>query len=231
MKSSDLRRPRRPILLVLVPLFLSTFAFAAGEPIYCRLLEPSITTREDKVIAGVQLSCQSTPAEGHVPYPAEGPVYVGATLYRLTHDLNESTVVRELDAASMLDLPAREIAPVRDGARVELEAPAAKGLTHYVVAVWDAKGDCPPHVERPGCQAYGYVLGRIDIDEMVIPVDAFPRPRCDVEARRALPHFDCFGPDPSEFCTSSDCVNLQEDAPVGLGYSIFRWRVAPLPSP
>jgi hypothetical protein len=231
MKSNDYRRPRCPLLLVLVPLFLSAIAFAAAGPKYCRVLEPSFTTREDKVVASVQLSCHSTPSADYIPYPAEGPVFVGATLYRLTHDLNESTVVRELDAASILDLPAAEISPVTDGARVVLEAPAAKGLTHYVVAVWDSKEDCPQHVDRPGCQAYGYVLGRIDIDEMVIPVDAFPRPRCDIEARRALPHFDCFGPDPSEFCTSSDCVNLQEGALTGLGYSIFRWRVAPLPSP
>jgi hypothetical protein len=201
----------------------------------CRIEKPAINGSEIKV----GLHCQESAEVGTLIYPP-GPLYVGVSLYTLEAELAGAEAEIVDDAGTPVDLPAQEI--MRPSGATELVFPVAElgGSTHMLVAIWDQKNECPAdHGGR--CSAFGYTLGATDDLWFPFPVDAWPRPVCDVEKLAAAGFFDWAAGEsdinehavPARLDTlfrTNFCWTRDPDRP-GLGVSIRQWRVAPLPGP
>ncbi len=182
------------------------------------------------------------PAARAVPYP-DGPLHIGATLYRMPSGLRGRVAPlpsAELAPGDTLHLPSITFTAGPALRELSFDAAGATGFTHLLVAIWDQKNVCEADGNsESGCSRFQYSLGRVDAAEFPIPVDAWPRPICDKQGLQAAGFFrwveregDPAGmaaPSPFDrMFTLNDCYAAT--GPVGLGFSVRRWRVAPLPA-
>lgn len=232
-------RKRLAVLLALV------FApWEAEAATFCALSAPTMERAGDHLQLKLTLTCSGAAASGLVPYP-DSDLYVGATLYEVDPRLKDKIIsigdYGDVHANNMLDLKAVEMRPVMRTVPIVFDVASLGSYTHVLVAVWSEKSDCPgPVPGGNGCADFGYTLGPMDWFGMPIPVDALPRPICDKEALAANGYFDWVSESgdptantmPEQFSDSfnlNDCWAFVGD--VGLGYSVRRWRVAPIPKP
>ncbi len=205
----------------------------------CRLMPPTAT--QGLQGTGFTVAVQCAAAEGAVPYP--DAVFIGATMFREAPDLKGKIVpfdsLADGDSVPHTDLPPQEWH--RGAQRVSFTFAMAAGdpATHVSIVVWDKKTMC---AGQPDCPPIGYTLGRVDDDGLPFPVDAWPHPFCDRQALEQIGYLTKDGPgDPAGVALSdefaqrfqtNDCYRLDPAAsPVGLGYSVRRWRLGPVPAP
>ncbi len=232
--TSSPRAPRRassaPAALLLCLLAAAARSAAAEEGPYCRIAEPEVTSEGMSLAIAVTVECSRTPAEGLLRYPAEGPYYLGASLVQRPGREGEEISVSFFEEESDLPFVTLEQLEGTATARLRLEQRPI-GTTHFMVALWTQLMDC---VYCSGEQG----LGPVDQDLFPMPLDSYPRPRCDIEALSAIGYFDWTEDgDPSGFLApdavhavlgQTDCFRFDPGMP-GLGVSLKSWRVAPLP--
>jgi hypothetical protein len=198
------------------------------------------------VVAGskVQLhfDCHDAKQPNAVEYP-NTTLYIGATLVK-SDPKNKSRVIiysGRTDEPGSFDLRPVSIPfdPNRDWSTTTAEFVADKlsDYSHLLVAVWDSQEPCDSqYIDNPlnGCKLYGFVLGGVDDEEYPAPIDVWPRPICDVSYLTKIGFF-VEGKDPSRLPRKlqgafelSDCWSLVKRG--GLGYSLRRWRAAPIPA-
>lgn len=216
--------------------FLGTMALLQSTQAqeHCKLNTPAFATGQVKV----KITCQANADAQTAPYPA-GTLYIGVSLYKLQADLAGSVApFRDMGAEDAAHLPAQEFPGRTATSELVFRIPANAGQTHILVAVWDVKNACSPPGQE-GCPAVGYTLGRVSDEQLPIPVDAWPRPACDVSKLRTQGFFQwSFDAElgmevPDQFETlyrTNDCWTYNQGWP-GRGVSFRRWRVAPIPRP
>lgn len=237
-----MRAMNRYLMFLMAALFAPQAAEAAT---FCALTAPTLETAGGKSQLKVAVACSDTATPGTVPYP-EGDLYVGASLYKIDQGLEgkiiSTGIYGDADPEHILDLKAIELHNVAGTIPVTFDIANPDQYTHVLIAVWSQKDSCPPDqvTATNGCADFGYTLGPADWYGMPIPIDASPRPVCDKEALTANGYFNWVSESgdptgntmPEEFSDSfnlNDCWENTGD--VGLGYSVRRWRVGPIPKP
>jgi hypothetical protein len=121
---------------------------------------------------------------------------------------------------------------------VRLQAGDTAAYSHIVFAIWSEREDCSAEDTQDkqsadGCTLYKYRFRNVDDEEYPAPIDAWPRPSCDLVSLRRAGFFG--DKDPINLprrlrglAQLNDCWNLTRSP--GLGFSIQRWRAAPLSS-
>ncbi len=213
-------------------LFAYTLSLPAVAYAGCELAEPKFRENAGTMSVEVMLNCSNTERVNDLIYP-NGVLHVGMSLVELPSEqgtvsiqLNGSEPKEHLVAPAQIDFGAGE-----RSATLELGAVPA-GATHYVVALWSEESEC---VDLPAMVCFGPV----DDDLFPIPLDTYPRPVCDRDELSAKGYFDwALHGDPSGYQSdqtikdlfySVDCYRGNQSE-YGLGVSLKRWRVAPLPN-
>lgn len=226
---------QRPILLAFAVLGGLAFSFNSWAASYCQLSGPSLGKMDGNSSIQIKLNCSDKETNGSIAFPP-GEIYVGATLYKLASQKkgDKYPVVidqgREANAEEQLDLPAQAITV--NNAETAINFPVAKPerYTHVVIAAWSKKEACE------NCPAPGYTLGPVDDElKLPLPLDAFPRPNCDVKKMTESGFFqearDISGyilQDEFQLLyMANDCWS-KSGLPYGLGYTVRRWRAYPL---
>jgi hypothetical protein len=203
----------------------------------CRLIEG----RSTPGTIALEVTC----GDGHpdaVDY-GDGMLYLGVSLY----DVHQSEPellrynLRHRDFGDALDLDPVEFKPKEGVSSFSFDYDKSGGQTHFLAAVWDRKDMCSTGGQGR-CDSHGFTLGRVDSDELPLPVDAYPRPFCDIETMDEAGFFDKvrsgeiefdinnqLPPELSDLFYANDCWSNDPDR-LGLGYSVWTWRVAPVPA-
>jgi hypothetical protein len=161
---------------------------AIAKEAKCSLHSPRLEQKKPKVILSIELDC----ATGKTNYPADQKLLAGLTVY--SEPFEDDTSVRDAnirdftkgknrrllgdDYADKFDFPVQAIR-VKQGEKMRLrfEAPtgAIDNKIYWLFAIWpnSAKEQCEKGLgARPGCSAYGYVLGdSYGIDSVI---DVYP---------------------------------------------------------
>jgi hypothetical protein len=216
-------------------LYLFSAPSQAAE--HCFLENPRVIVAAEAKLA-VTLRCKPTPTENSVRYPV-GKLYLGVSLYNVTDDrLRRTTVRLESEWAQGRDILPIEI--VRPDSAQEVTFPLGniQNWTHFQIAVWDQKNECRQDVEVSDCRSSGFTLGAVDDSQLPIPVDAWPRPICNVTQLKANGFFawveregQLGDPEMDDRYRTAYAVNdcwKRFPNRLGLGYSVRRWRVGPL---
>ena len=229
-------------LTVVVPVLAFCNQVAAAEHRNeCYLRSPSLIHTEGAMTIRVTLACEETSSDLAIPYP-EGPLYIGIDLYNIRDlRLQRSTLlVGDLDVDYDILAP---IAPVtlnklNKTQDIDIKLGDAKGATHFMLAVWDKRRACRRD-DHYDCKIVKYVYGDVDGFGFPVPVDVLPRPVCDVQTLERKGFFKWVATEgdpagvamPDEYGASfadNDCFTRLKHR-LGLGYSVRRWRVEPLP--
>jgi hypothetical protein len=213
---------------------------------YCRIENPQVVRGASSAL-NVRISCKPNPASGTVRYPA-GKLYLGVTLYALEDVGLRNAIVPIIEGSTSFTY----VIPVeftRPGANAALTVPLGDlgANTHVLVAVWDKRTACSdvgggndqaPDPDSAACRVAGATLGRTDSFGMPIPIDAWPRPICNVGRLTQNGFFHwvetdgVVASDLEDFVRTSmgsnDCWMRQADG-LGLGYSVRQWRAQPIP--
>jgi hypothetical protein len=226
-----------PALGAFVALAWSLAVAPAQAQEHCRLDNPQVIS--DRL--EVTVACQQASSNQTVRYPA-GSLSVGVTLYKIPESglRNKVVPVVEDDTVEFAYVKPTEIERPTTPKKVVIPLGALGNKTHILLAVWDKKSACAAGDQTEGCTKAGVRLGEIDAFELPIPIDAWPRPVCNVEQLTSRGFFrwvetegDFGGPQvPERFATmlaTNDCFMRLPDRP-GLGFSVRRWRAQPLPS-
>jgi hypothetical protein len=207
---------------------------------YCELGPPALNKSDSHYRLSVTVKCSQSPSGVAVEYP-EGILYVGASLYRLGADLAGKIVpfVTPDSDTQTIDLAPVELHMTPDQAKISFDIDALDDSTHVLIVIWDKKNPCSSdNSDSAECQKFGYTLGRVDEFGMPIPIDTWPRPICHRERLSTDGFFSWVeqAGDPSGHAmpegleddySLNDCWSLIETK--GLGFSVRRWRVGPLP--
>lgn len=207
------------------------FGPAAHAQEFCRLEKPAVSGGQ----ISVKISCQAAADERSVRYPA-GSLFVGLSLFTLEDaPAGQITTYALRLEDSPTHLPAQEIKRPATSADVLFKVPPGKH-THFLVAVWDHKHTC---AGKEGCPSVGYTLGKLDKDDLPVPVDAWPTPACDVAKLKGGGFFaatakEYLGEKPSAVedkfpveLETNDCWMQNANWP-GRGVSYKRWKLAPV---
>lgn len=211
-------------------------AASAGQ--FCILETPSLQTTAGGIDVVVTVKCSAAAGDSALPYP-DGTLYVGATVFRADPGLKGKTLPfdswKDDERMQPTHLPAVEVRAVSGPIKATFHLPQIGANTHISIAVWDQKNACKGQSD---CPEIGYTLGRADDDGMPIPIDTWPRPVCRKAKLIASGYLTSSGPvDPSGHVLegsaardflSNDCYRLVKSD--GLGYSLRRWRIGPLPT-
>jgi hypothetical protein len=201
---------------------------------HCRLQAPALSINQIRL----KITCQNGANDQTVPYPA-GPLYVGVSLYHLENSALAKSVapLTNYDENATLHLMPQEISRPTQSTELTFQRPPNVTQTHILVVVWDQKNSCDQN--NDGCPI-GFTLGKVDADELPIPVDAWPKPICDVAKLGRSGFFkwsetgELGGRDvPDQYQTmylTNDCWKYDASWP-GRRVSFRRWRVAPLSPP
>ena len=219
-------------LVVIAAMFATAPGTLLASP-FCSLGAPKFQADD----FSVPIQCGEAKALGALPYPA-GPLYVGATLYKLPKALRDKvSPLSDSEDVQSFDLPMQAFDKAGSTA-VKFNLHGLSGYTHALVVVWDQKNTCENEYDaNSGCARFHYSLGRVDDQSFPIPIDAWPRPVCDKERLKQAGFFKWTKEDgdPSgltapryleNFFLLNDCFTDTGD--LGLGYSVRRWRVGPL---
>src|SRR5258706_2746562 len=229
---------RLRIAIVAVPLLLATTQIRAQE--HCRLDNPQVASVSGAYQLKVTVACQQTASVQTVRYPS-GPVSIGVTLYKIPEQGLRNRVVPVVENNVEFKDYVRpiEIGRPATSKEVVISLGDLGSNTHILLAVWDKSAACSADDSSAGCKTSGVKLGDMDSFELPIPIDAWPRPVCNVEQLTSRGFFrwaetegDFGGPQvPERFATmlaTNDCF-LRFPGRPGLGYSVQRWRAQPLP--
>jgi hypothetical protein len=203
----------------------------------CRLDKPTVTRSPAQL--KVSVVCQPAQSPATVRYPS-GPLYIGVTLYKVdTPGLHDRVVPIVEDRVEHTYVKPAGFS--RPSASQEITVPLGNlgANTHILVAIWDKKTDCPADSQSEGCKVAGATFGDLDSFELPIPVDAWPRPVCNVQQLTRSGFFqwvatdgDFGGPQvPDKYSSmlqANDCFMRFENR-AGLGFSVRQWRAQPLP--
>ena len=214
--------------LFIVLLAIPTSPGAWAEERYCRIDPPDIQRQEASLTLTVNLACRDSAGEDFLRYPPNGPIYIGASLFGINNDGNDESIS---DDAGGHPVPFEVLDEIADGASVTLRlAETPREASHFVIAAWTQKMACVYCEEPVG-------FGPVDEDLFPMPLDSYPRPRCDLEALDTIGYFDwTYQGDPSGYTAPAeiqeafdkvDCYRVNFTRP-GLGLSLKSWRVAPL---
>lgn len=174
-----------------------------------------------------------------VSYPA-GKLYLGMSLYApsISVPSERKLELKTTDRGGALDLLPIEFEAAAGVQEFLFDTSERDGQTHFLAAVWDQRNGCTG-LSSKRCDEFGFTLGRKDADGLPLPIDALPRPICDIDAlektglfkmiQRGEAYFDIQNVLPDEITTllsANDCWSFERSRP-GLGFSVRRWRVAP----
>ena len=188
------------------------------------------------------IHCEDAKSGTLVRYP-DLTVYVGATVVKAPGKFARDVIPTKLGLwgeDSYFDLKPVEVSQAQLASDVKVTFPAENlaGYTHLVMAVWSKKENCETRYlsdeekdKNNGCRLYGFVLSDADDEEYPAPIDAWPRPVCNVPALKQAGFFKAgkdfmtMGSRLQGLAKTNDCWNLVERP--GLGYSLSRWRLGP----
>jgi hypothetical protein len=212
---------------------------------HCRLDNPQVVSASGAYQLKVTVACQQAASAQTVRYPA-GPLSIGVTLFKIPLPGLRNRVVPVVESEAAVDdvtftyIPSVEIG--RPAATKEVAIPLGDvgTNTHILLAVWDKSTKCDAGDQSKGCTTSGVKLGEMDSFELPVPIDAWPRPVCNVEQLASRGFFrwaetegDFGGPQvPERFAkimATNDCFMRFPNRP-GLGFSVLRWRAQPLPN-
>ena len=208
---------------------------ASSTPENCEIAEVKITGKRSAAKLAVTIACAATSRESSVLYPA-GPLYLGVSLFKVDGASLRDLVIPYEDNGNAQYVPHREIVRKDGRHRYEIDMGNMSDLTHILIAVWDKQNKCRP--EGSSCLAGSLTLGDVDEWGMPIPIDAWPRPVCDVKRLAKSGFFewvvedgDLGGtrvPDKYDSMLSANDCWIRFPKRGGLGYSVRRWRLAPM---
>jgi hypothetical protein len=219
---------------VVLALALSTVPDGASQAQeHCRLEgPPTLAAGQLKV----KVTCQANATAQTVRYPA-GPLHLGISLYKLDNSLARVVApLRDDGNGDALHLDAQEFRRPARSAELTFRLPANITQSHILVAIWDQKNPCSEPSAR--CGSSGHTLGKVDPNELPIPVDVWPRPVCNIASLQARGYFawsataEMGAPDADDEMKSLARVNdcwMRDASWPGLGVSLQQWRVAPRP--
>jgi len=234
-----------PRLTLLAIVFAVAVQAQARANQFCALDAPSLRMEGGSPRLVATLKCAGAASKQQLRYP-DGELFVGATLFRASEKYKSTTSLRydsmkaaewvASDAQDPVDLDAFAIHTAAGPTEIVFQIPAGPAFTHVLLAVWNRKNECAGDSD---CPKFGYTLGTPDEDGLPVPIDTWPRPVCDKAKLIDSGYLTTDGPgDPagvaltsSEFTAMfelNDCYRLIEGD--GLGYSLRRWRVGPLPA-
>jgi len=174
-----------------------------------------------------QLLVSKTASVQTVRYPS-GPLSIGVTLYKIPEQASETGSFRLSKTTSSSRTMSGPI---------EIGRPATSKESSFPWAIWEAyphppggvgqSAACSADDSSAGCKTSGVKLGDMDSFELPIPIDAWPRPVCNVEQLTSRGFFrwaetegDFGGPQvPERFATmlaTNDCF-LRFSRPPGFG--------------
>jgi hypothetical protein len=214
----------------------------AGQ--FCTLNGPTLRSEAGHNRLVTSLTCVGSVDKNELPYP-DGELFVGATLFRASENYKATPLRYDswkapmewaaTDGREPVDLEAVVTHAAPGKTEIAFLIPSGRAFTHVQLAVWDKKNACAGDT---GCPKSGYTLGRSDEDGLPIPIDTWPRPVCNKTKLIESGYLTNEGPgDPAGVALTSgdtaafdlnDCYRLVSGA--GLGYSLRRWRVGPLPA-
>ena len=166
---------------------ITTSGFVKATQANCRLLTPKYESANGKAVLSILVDCKS----GGKKYPSDKDLIAGLTVYSKPFiqdresDSNSLTKIvngRErrvlIDShADAFDFPVQtfRVSPGKKK-RIEFEVSdvTIEGKIYLLFAIWPetAKKNCNQGLgARPGCSAYGYILGNSDGVDVI---DAYP---------------------------------------------------------
>ena len=205
---------------------------------HCRLDNPQVTRSAGGGQLKVSVACQQAPSAETVRYPA-GTLHLGVTLYKVQPRLRNTPVPVTDEEVEHTYVKPVEITRPTSPREIVVPLGNIGANTHILLAVWNSKKRCNSGDRNPGCTVAGGTLGDTDSFQLPIPVDAWPRPICNVAELTSSGFFrwvqkegDFGGPrvpdNYAEMLEGNDCFMRFADRP-GLGFSVRRWRAQPLP--
>jgi hypothetical protein len=207
---------------------------------WCALTSPAVQPSGSGATITVTIHCEDARTGNLVQYP-DKTLYVGATIVKEPPEFQRDVVPQtsgDWSSDQYFDLKVVEVsqAQLANDVKVSFAAADFSSYTHLVMAVWDTKESCetrylPDEEKGNGCRLYGFVLRDVDEEEYPAPIDAWPRPVCNVSVLKQAGFFKR-GKDIMNMSRRlqglaklNDCWNLVNRP--GLGYSLSRWRLAP----
>jgi hypothetical protein len=214
----------------------------AGQ--FCTLDTPLLRSEAGRNRLVTSLKCVGSADKRELLYP-EGELFIGATLFRAGDGYKTTSLIYDSVKAPMewaaadgkepVDLDAVVTRATPGSTEIAFQIPSGPAFTHVQLVVWDKKNGC---AGDSSCPKSGYTLGKSDEDALPIPVDTWPRPVCNEKKLVDSGYLTKEGPgDPAGVALTSgdtaafelnDCYRLVPGS--GLGYSLRRWRIGPLPA-